>query len=117
MRRWIVNPKERTVRPQRFDLVLNKPEEQGADEFLYDAPTYADAMAAGQRRRLAEEALSGIESGEASALYAIVSDRIEPRASGPESVYMITDLAVELEVCGFDVWREGTGLVVLGRLP
>lgn len=116
MKRWIVNPKDRTVREQPDDpyaaIDARKP-----GEFFYDAPTYADAMAAGQRRRLAEEALAGIESGEASVLYTIVSDRISPRAIGPDAAYMIVDLAAELEVCGYDVWREGTWLVVLGRLP
>ena len=115
MKRWIVNAAERTVR--EFDW--RKPEPLGAEEFLYDAPTYADAMTAGSRRRLAEEALShdSVLGHVSYNRFAITADRIECQASATSEIaWRVTDLESALRGLGFDVWREGTGLVVLGRL-
>lgn len=107
---WIVNASERTVRmaDKYGDEKFEGPK---SGEFFWSG-TYADAMTAGSRRRLAEEALSSTPG------FVLVADRIEPNVGDQNTVlYAIEKLKVELEVDGFDVWREGTGLVVLGRLP
>ena len=107
VKRWIVNASLRCVRIQTRDRSL----EPG--EFFWDG-TYADAMAAGQRRRWAEKALS--ESDHASTMFTVVADRIEPVSSSMRDVRAQTvDLEASLIASGYDVWREGTGLVVLGR--
>ena len=116
MKRWIVNAAERTVREVKEEPTLMSGILPG--EFFLDG-TYADAMAAGQRRRLAEEALKAIsrEHEDASGLI-IVGDRIEPKSSDTGTIKMLlTCLCEDAPGLGFDVWREGTGLVVLGRLP
>lgn len=117
MKRWIVNPKDRTVREQPDDpyaaVDARKP-----GEFFYDAPTYADAMAAGQRRRLAEEAMRATNQAWIRREFRVVADRIEPATSElSEVVSLRSDLQKLFAELGFDVWSEGTGLVVLGRLP
>lgn len=116
MKRWIVNAAERTVR-EAIDLdngITKDPDP--VTEFLYDAPTYADAMAAGQRRIFAEEALKELKIAQERLV--IVGDRIEPRASRTEDAIEASEAIKDaLTIYGFDVWREGTGLVVLGRLP
>jgi hypothetical protein len=90
-------------------------EEPGLGEFFYDAHTAAEAMGAGKRRRLAEEALGEYEFGNA---FVLLGDRIQPQQSRPSDVAaMLVNLQDALQGLGFDVWREGTGLVVLGRLP
>lgn len=120
MKRWIVNAAERTVREARIETVTFKGEvdrryePEGPDEFLYDAPTYADAMAAGARRRAAEEALDEVDDEHCT----VVADRIEPKTSDlNEARCVVSDLQNVLTENGWDVWREGTGLVVLGSLP
>jgi hypothetical protein len=118
MKRWIVNAAERTVRQQVYGLNTHKPEQPGTGEFIYDAPTYVDAMAAGARRRLAEEALESVPNKPwISRVFTIIGDRIEPQSERTLDAYeQGNELLDILLPNGFDVWREGTGLVVLGRL-
>lgn len=110
MKRWIVNAAERSVREPRnaHDIELQP------GEFFWDG-SYADAMAAGARRRLAEEALSvrGRDT-----LTVVVKDRIESQLSNTRlAAEQLHALADVLRADGYDVWREGSGLLVLGRLP
>jgi hypothetical protein len=115
MKRWIVNAAERTVLDVAsvIGVATLKP-----GEFFWTG-TYADAMAAGARRRLAEEALESV--GDASwieSAFVLSEDRIEPRSERISDAHeQAGDLFDALTAQGFGTWREGTGLVVLGRPP
>lgn len=106
MRRWIVNASERTVR----DSWVLATQDLKPGEFFWTG-TPADAMAAGARRRLADEALSNTPG------FVLVADRIEPQADDVSGIRTsVEQLRERLHGLDWDVWREGTGLVVLGRL-
>jgi hypothetical protein len=85
----------------------------GSGEFVFEAPTATDAIMAGERRLLAEEALEAVDPPGG---FVIVGDRIEPQpADGQTALGMISDLATLLDTYGHNVWREGLGLVVLSK--
>jgi hypothetical protein len=110
MKRWIVNAAERTVRDANERDIL------AAGEFIWTG-THADAMAAGARRRLAEEALVQIKASWSEGAFRLVGDKIEPNCGCLTDVHANgSDLRDHLMSLGLDVWREGSGLVVLGRL-
>lgn len=110
MQRWIVNASERTV----TEIKRDTQDYLEPGEFYWDG-TYTDAMAAGARRRMAEEALEGLDR---PPVLVCVLDRIEAQPSAPAQAIEFIKIAQEqLEAAGYDVWREGCGLVVLGRLP
>jgi hypothetical protein len=110
-KRWIVNAGERTVRDANERDIL------AAGEFIWTG-TYADAMAAGARRQLAEEALSLVPNQTwARGAFSVMGDRIEAQAERISDVSEnLHDMAGMLGHLRFDVWREGSGIGVLGRL-
>src|SRR5687767_14321182 len=84
-KRWIMNAAERSVREQ-IDLGNGISEDLNPGEFYWTG-TYADAMAAGARRRLAEEALNALDSRYAPGSFVLVSDRIEPKCGCTRDVH------------------------------
>jgi hypothetical protein len=113
--RWIVNPSSQTVRsywtPATAHLVPAATLEPG--EFIYDAPTLADASAAGRRHMLAQEALR--TCGPKRADFIVLADRIVCKLGGPSAHVdtIVSDMHALLCTMGYDVWREGFALLVL----
>lgn len=112
---WIVNTRKRDVRRIR-DSWGDKPGEVlTPGEFIFDARTAADAAMAGLRRMYAEKALNRLEQDERK-LFVIVGDLIEPQpADGYTAADLRDKLVRELYLDGWNTWREGTGVLVLGR--
>jgi hypothetical protein len=112
--RWIVNPATRTVRSFLAKAPHTEPDALQPGEFLHDAPTAADAMCAGARRLIAEEALRA--SGSMRERFVLVGDRIEPTASATD-IAACDSYALQrrLLALSYDVWAEGVALVVLAR--
>lgn len=114
MKRWIVNARTREVR-----LSPEGPCDPKVGEWFYDAPTLADAVMAGQRRLLAEEALETLDietTAKMQPLFMILADRIEwNRLDATGALSALAELHNALEPLGFEIWREGLGLLVVGR--
>lgn len=122
MIRWIVNPSSRAVRNagdpyQRrcYENTRTDPEylryEPQPGEFFYDAPTAADAMMAGKRHLIANEAAQTLLC---HWYVRVIGDRIEPaHADTNAAADYAGRLMQTLEAAGYDVWREGVAIVVL----
>lgn len=117
MRRWIVGPSSREVRAVSGSVTALRMAVLSADEFLFDAPTAADAAMAGRRHNLAVEALESIGDERWVGYFGVVRDRIEWNvgAGTATALEAISAMATALEERGFEVWREGLALLVLGR--
>lgn len=123
VKRWIVNPRTHEVTlvaaPGAGSVgAANAILGEGC--FLYDAPTSADAAMAGRRHDLAVEALESLPEAATGAdfedIFKVVADRIEwSRADTSGALSALADLHNTLEARGFEVWREGLGLLVLAR--
>lgn len=123
MKRWIVNPRTHEV---TLVVVLGTGSVDAANAilgegcFLYCAPTASDAAMAGRRHNLAVEALESLPETPTSAafdaLFSVVGDRIEWNSSDESGALgALAGLHNALEELGFEVWREGLALLVLGR--
>lgn len=114
VKRWIVNARTREVRPS-----TDGPCDPKVGEWFYDAVTSADAIMAGQRRLLAEEALETLDletTAKMQPLFMILADRIEwNRLDTTDALGALAELHNTLEARGFEVWREGLALLVLAR--
>jgi hypothetical protein len=114
MKLWLVDTEARTA------LQVLTTEPCRASQFLCLAHTERDALEAGRRRVLAQEALADLRArqpGSLAVAFQVVGDRIEARASDTrEAAASARWLADELNGWGWDAWREGAGgVLVFGR--
>ena len=122
MKRWIVNPRTHEVRQEHggVDIESLTNDRLRDGEFFFDAPMAADAAMAGRRHNLAVEALESLPEVPTGAdfedVFQVVADRIEwSRADTSGALSALADLHNTLEARGFEVWREGLGLLVLAK--
>jgi hypothetical protein len=122
---WIVNPQTRDVRETHSITVTHGGETDTQDEpvegceFFYHAPTAADAAMAGRRHNLACEALEAVDGEPAGNGFQVIGERLELTVEADVSVAQGAVLRLQgvLEEEGYDVWRDGCALLVLGRRP
>lgn len=105
---WIVNMHTREVRPYDTGTALV------SDEFIVEAPSAVDAASAGERRGLAEEAITFF-GGRLKGVFSVVGDHIETTLDGQGAVEALAEFSDALVEDGFVVWAFDGTLLVLAR--